>query len=177
MPHPLWPGLCRGTGLLLRSWTRTSLCSPTARPGPRTCCPHQPPDHAPGLSFSVTQNLSCCRYSVSLTPPHFFTAPSSNSNNHMFQFSCSVLSDSLQPHGLQHTRLPCPSPTPGACLNSCPSHQWYHPAISSSVIPFSSCLQSCPTSGSFPMSKLFESGGQSMGASVSASILSMSIQS
>ena len=112
MPHPLWPGLCRGTGLLLRSWTRTSLCSSTARPGPCTCCPHRPPDHAPGLSFSVTQNLSCCRYSVSLTPPHFFTAPSSNSNNHMFQFSCSVLSDSLQPHGLQHCRLPCPSPVP-----------------------------------------------------------------
>ena len=73
LPHPLWLGLCRGTGLLLRSWTRTSLCSSTARPGPCTCCPHRPPVHAPGLSFSVTQNLSCCRYSVSLTPPHFFT--------------------------------------------------------------------------------------------------------
>ena len=66
------------------------------------------------------------------------------------QFSCSVVSNSLQPHGLQHTRLPCPSSTPGACSNACPSRWWCHPTILSSVIPFSSCLQSFPASGSFP---------------------------
>ena len=69
-------------------------------------------------------------------------------------FTRSVMSDTLWPHGLQYTRLPCPSPTPGACLNSCPSSQWYHPTISSSVVPFSFCLQSFPASGSFPMSRL-----------------------
>ena len=92
------------------------------------------------------------------------------------QFSCSVMSDSLRPHGMQHTRLPCPSPTPAACSNSCPLSQWCHPTISSSVIPFSSCLKSFPASGSFPMSQFFASGGQSTGASVSASVLPMSIQ-
>ena len=82
----------------------------------------------------------------------------------------------LQPHGLQHTRPPCPSPTPGACSNSCPSSQWCHPTISSSVIPFSSGLLSCPASGSFPMSQFFTSGGQRIGASASASVLPMNIQ-
>ena len=70
-----------------------------------------------------------------------------------FQFSCSVVSDSLWPHGLEHTRPPCPSPTPRACSNSCPSSWWCHPTISSSVVPFSSCLQSFPASGSFLMSR------------------------
>ena len=92
------------------------------------------------------------------------------------QFSRSVVSDSLWPHGLWHTRLPCPSPTPRACSNSSPLSQWCHPTISSSVIPFSSCLQSFPASGSFPMSQLFASGGQSIGASASASVLPMNIQ-
>ena len=92
---------------------------------------------------------------------------------HILLFSCSVMSDSLQPHGLQHTRLACPSPSPGACSNSCPLSQWCHPAISSSVIPFS-CLQTSPASGSFLMSQLFTSGSQSIGAS--PSILSMNIQ-
>ena len=92
------------------------------------------------------------------------------------QFSCSVMSDSLRPHGLQHTRPPCPSPTPGAYPNSRPSSQWCHPTISSSVIPFSSCLQSFPASGSFPMSQLFASGGQSIGVSASASVLPMKTQ-
>ena len=92
------------------------------------------------------------------------------------QFSRSVVSNSLRPHGLQHARLPCLSPTPGACSNSCPSSQWCHPTISSSVIPFSFCLQSFPASGSFPMSQLFASGGQSIGASPSALVLPMNIQ-
>ena len=91
------------------------------------------------------------------------------------QFSHSIMSDSLWPHGLQHTRLPCPSPTSRACSNSCPS-QWCHPTISSSVIPFSSCLQSFPASGSFPTSQFFASVGQSIGASASASVLPMNTQ-
>ena len=90
-------------------------------------------------------------------------------------FSGSVTSDSLQPHGLQHTRLPCPSPTSRAYSNSCPLSRWCHPTISFSVIPFS-CLQSFPASGSFQMSQLFASGGQSIGASASASVLPMNIQ-
>ena len=82
----------------------------------------------------------------------------------------------LWPHGLQHPRLPCPSPTPEACSNSSPLSQWCHPTISSSVVPFSSCLQSSPASGSFPISQFFTSGGQSIGASASASVLPMNIQ-
>ena len=89
------------------------------------------------------------------------------------QFSHSVVSNSLRPQGLQHAKLPCPSPTPGASSNSRPSSQWCHPTISS-VVPFSPCLQSCPASGSFPVNHFFASGGQSTGAS--ASVLSMNIQ-
>ena len=89
------------------------------------------------------------------------------------QFSCSVMSDSLRPHGQQHSRFPCPSPTPRACSNSCPLSQWCHPTTSSSVIPFSSCLQSFPASGSFPVSQFFTSGGQSTGVSASTSVLPM----
>ena len=92
------------------------------------------------------------------------------------QFSHLVMSDSLRPHGLQHTRLPCPSTTPGACSNSCPLSQWCHPTISSSVVPFFSRLQSFPASGSFPMSQLFTAGGQSIGASTSESVLPVNIQ-
>ena len=86
------------------------------------------------------------------------------------------MSDSFRPHGLQHTSLPCPSPAPEACLNSCPSSRWYHLTISSSVVPFSSCPQSFPASGSFQMSHLFASGGQSIGASASTSVLPMDTQ-
>ena len=82
----------------------------------------------------------------------------------------------LQPHGLQHIRLPCPSPALRACSNSCPLSRWCHPTISSSVFPFSSCLQSFPASGSFPMSQFFSSGGQRIGVSASASVLPMNIQ-
>ena len=92
------------------------------------------------------------------------------------QFIHSVVSDSLQPHGLQHARLPCPSPTPRAYSNSCPLSWWCHPTISFSVIPFSFRLQSFPASGSFQMSQLFASGGQSIGVSASASVLPMNIQ-
>ena len=89
----------------------------------------------------------------------------------IFQFSRSVMSDSLRPHGLQHARPPCPSPAPRVYSNSCPLSQWCHPTISSSVIPFSSCPQSFPASGSFQMSHFFASGGQSIGFSASASVL------
>ena len=92
------------------------------------------------------------------------------------QFSHSVVSDSLWPHESQHTRPPCPSSTPRVYSNSCPLSRWCHPAISSSVVPFSSCPQSLPASGSFPMSQLFSWGGQSIGVSASASVLPMNIQ-
>ena len=92
------------------------------------------------------------------------------------QFSHSVVSDSLWTHELQHARPPCPSPTPGVHLDSRPSSQWCHPAISSSVVPFSSCPQSLPTSGSFPMNQFFTSGGQSIGVLASTSVLPKNTQ-
>ena len=94
----------------------------------------------------------------------------------LIQFSCAVMSNSLQHHEPQHARPPCPSPTPGVYSNSCPSSQWCHPTLSSSVLPFCSCLQSLPASGSFPMSQLFASGGQSIGASASESVIPMNNQ-
>ena len=93
-----------------------------------------------------------------------------------FQFSCSVVSNSLWPHGLQHARPPSPSPTPGVYSNPCPLSRWCHPTISSSVFPFSSFPQSFPASGSFPVSQFFTSGGQSIGVSASASVLPMNTQ-
>ena len=109
--------------------------------------------------------------------PHHLTSyipfPKNDLQTLMYQFSCSVTSDSLWPHGLQHTMFPCPSPTPKACSNSCPSSQWCHPTISSSVVPSSSCLQSFPASGSFPVSQFFAPGGRSIGVSASASVLPM----
>ena len=111
----------------------------------------------------------------------FLRLLSQNQTVSLLLFSWSVVSDSLQPHGLQHAGLPCPSASPGACSNSCPLSQWCHQNISSSVVSFSSCLQSFPASGSFPMSQLFISGGQrwlfiSDGASASASVLPMNTQ-
>ena len=95
---------------------------------------------------------------------------------HSVQFSRSVVSDSLWPHELQHARPPCPSPAPRVHPNSCPLSWWCHPTISSSVVPFSSCLQYFPASGSFQMSQLFTSGGQSIGVSASTSVLLMNTQ-
>ena len=118
--------------------------------------------HVTAMAFSGLQNTPWSRYDFPYLPSGF-----SNS---------SVVSDSLRPHGLQHTRPPCPSPTPGACSNSCPLSWWGHSTISSSVVPFSSCLQSFPALGSFPRSQFFESGGQSIGVSASASVLPMNIQ-
>ena len=112
-------------------------------------------------------SLNYWSYSVDSSP--FWVHPS-------VQFSCSVVSDSLQPHGLQHARPPCLSPTPGVYPNSCPLSQWCHPTVSSSVVPFSSHLQSFPASGSFQMSQFFASGGQSIGVSASTSVLPMNTQ-
>ena len=92
------------------------------------------------------------------------------------QFSCSVVSNSLRPRGLQHSRPPCPSPTSRVCPNSCPLSLWCHPTVSSSVIPLSSCLQSSPASESFPMNQLFALGGQSIGVSASTSVFPMNTQ-
>ena len=103
----------------------------------------------------------------------FFT-PCTFAFNALLLFSCSVMSNSLQLHGIQQARLPCPSPSPRVHSDSCPLSWWCHPTISSSVVPFSFCPQSFPASGSFPMSRLFTSGGQSIGAS--ASVLPVNIQ-
>ena len=120
----------------------------------------------------LTFLFSPCLLVLSLCSPwHGVSPPLGNC-----QFSCSVVSDSMWPHGLQHTRPPCPSPTLGVYSNSCPLSQWCHPTISSSVVPFSSWLQSFPASGSLPMSQFFASGGQRIGVSASASILPMNIE-
>ena len=108
------------------------------------------------------------------THTHTYIYKVTHENRH--QFSCLVMSDSLWPHRLQHARPPCPSPVCAAYSNSCPSRLWCHPAILSSVIPFSSWLQSFSASGSFPVSQVFASGGQSIGVSFSASVLPMNIQ-
>ena len=108
---------------------------------------------------------------LSCIPPHTM-----HHISQLSQFSRSVMSDSLWFHRLQLARPPCPPPTPRVCSNSCPLSRWCHPAISSSVVPFSSLLQSFPASGFFPMSQLFASGGQSIGVSASASVLPMNTQ-
>ena len=121
----------------------------------------------PSLSLLITSSLFSVSLSLSIllcTFIHF---------SFSVQFSSSVMSYSLWPHERQHTRLPCPSPTPRVHPNPCPSSQWCHPTISSSVVPFSSCPQSFPASGSFQMSQLSASGGQSIGVSASTSVLPM----
>ena len=114
------------------------------------------------MPFKTVAYLRSCKVTENSTPVHLL-------------FSWSVVSDSLWPHGLQHTRLPCPLPFPGVCSNSRPLSPWCHPTISSSVIPISFCLQSFPASRSFPMI-WFSSGGQSIGVSASASVRSTNIQ-
>ena len=114
-----------------------------------------------------TERLCCSCWTSGL--PHLVSQSVS-------QFSPSVVSNSLRLHEPQHTRPPCPSPTPGVYPNSCPLSQWCHPAISSSVIPFSSCLQSFPASESFQMSQLFASGGQNTGVSALTSVFPMNTQ-
>ena len=117
-------------------------------------------------------SLSRCRIYLDSILTAFWVS----SSQWNYQFSRSVVSNSLRPHGPQHARPPCPSPTPGVYPNSCPLSRWCHPTIASSVVPFSSCLQSFPASGSFPMSQLFASDGQSIRVSASASVLPMNTQ-
>ena len=123
--------------------------------------------HVLGWEISLTTKTRGLRWLLYLSPSQ---SPSSQRFSSV-QFSRSVVSDSLQPHESQHTRPPYPSTTPGVHSDLCPSSQWCHPAISSSVVPFSSCLQSLPASESFPMSQLFPWGGQSTGVSALASFL------
>ena len=123
-----------------------------------------------GLNPGICIKLLWVSHSSSLNQ----FSPVKKENNASVQSS--VVSDSLQPHGLQHISLPCPSPTPRVSSNSCPFSWWCHPTISSSVVPFSFHIHSFPASGSFPMSQFFSSGGQSIGVSASASVLPMYIQ-
>ena len=128
-------------------------------------CQFQSPNSSPPTLLPPLVSISLSSTSVSL----FLLCKS-------VQFSHSVMSDSLWPYGPQHARPPCPSPTPRVHLNPCPLSRWCHPTISSSVVPFSSCPQSFPASGSFPVSQLFASGGQSIGVSASTSVLPMNTQ-
>ena len=127
------------------------------------------------ISKDSCKKIFTCSYLhvplFALKAEYYFHSPSCCS-----LFSPLVMSNSLKPYELQHTRLPCPSQTPRVCLNSCPLSPWYHPAISSAVAAFSSCLRSFPAWGSFPVSQLFASGGQSIGTSASASVFPMNIQ-
>ena len=127
-----------------------------------------------GVHISVSKMIPCCQ--VPVVPKFFYLYVKKMSILLLLLFSCSVMPNSLPPHGLQHARPPCPSLSPRACSNSCPLSQGCLLTISSSVVPFSSCPQSFPASRSFPMNQLFTSGGQSTGASVSASVLPMNIQ-
>ena len=127
-------------------------------------------------SFSIYFNLILFQISTVYIIKSY-THTHTHTHTHIsVQFSCSVMSDSLRPHESQHARPPCPSPTPGVHSNSCPSSWWCHPAISSSVVHFSSCPQSLPASGSFPMSQLFTWGGRSTGVSALASSLPKNTQ-
>ena len=138
--------------------------------------------HGPQNSFKQA-NSGKCHWTLNILLNLYFQNLSSIHFIHSFhkvfssiQVSCSVVSDSLRPHELQHARPPCPSPTPGVYSNSCPLSRWWHPAISSSVVPFSSCPQSLPASESFLMSQLFTWGGQSIGVSALASVLPKNTQ-
>ena len=150
------------------------LCHPTSV-GPYDSLSHHPNSLSSQHSSLWLSSCIFLPLFIDYVPSHFscvqnFVILSSD------QFSCSVVSDSLRPHESQHTRPPCPSPTPGVHPNPCPSIRWCHPAISSSVIPFSSCPQSLPVSGSFPVSQLFSWGGQSIRVSASISVLPMNTQ-
>ena len=127
-------------------------------------------------SFIRLENIWDCRFLYELNGLTCFSYHFREWLFRLVQFSCSVVSASLWPHGQQRARPPCPSPSPGDCSNSCPSSQWCHLTMSSLVIPFSSCLKSFSASGSLPRSQFLASGGQSLGASASASILPMNIQ-
>ena len=133
--------------------------------------------HKHGLNgLILLSDLSQINLYIQLNPYQNCSRLPISYRNGSIQFSHSVVSNSLWPHELQYARLPCPSPTPGACSNSCPLSRWCHPTISSSVVSSSSHLQSSPASESFQMNQFFTSGGQSIGVSASASVLPMNIQ-
>ena len=136
-------------------------------------CPHTGSLLPPSMYAILRAVQSVGAPKLCLKPTLFFQQTFQFSS---VQFSYSVMSDSLRPHESQHARPPCPSATPGVYTDSRPSSRWCHPTISSSVVPFSSCSQSLPASGSFPMSQLFSWGGQSTGVSASASVLPMNTQ-
>ena len=140
-----------------------------------TLCPDSQATSFPNTDLILSVDASCCRNKkghFQLLSSIHTCVPSCSS----VQFSHSVVSDSLRPHESQHTRPPCLSPIPRVYSNPCPLRQWCHPTISSSVVPFSSCPQSFRASGSFPMSRFFASGGQSIGVSASASVLPKNIK-
>ena len=128
-----------------------------------------------GLPFLTQRDSLPCVHSFFLPVTGWYYKALMSHSLSSVQFSRSVMSDSLQPRGLQHVRLPCPSSTPRACSNSCPLNRWRHPTISSSVISFS-CIQSFPASRSFPVSQFFTSGSQTIGASASATVPPMHTQ-
>ena len=165
-----WIAFCR-VRLFITLWTVTHQ-APLSMGFSRQECwsglPYLPPGDLPNPVMEPASLKS-----PALADRFFITSATCK---YSVQFSLSVMSHSLPSHGLQHIRSPCPSPTPRACSNSCPSSRWCLPTISSSVIPFSSCFQSFSASGSFPMSKFFTSGGQSIGVSASTSVLPMTIQ-
>ena len=152
-----------GTSLVVQ-WLRLHAPNVGSIPG-RGTRSHMPAT-TKGSVAEKTDESTCCNSNLG----------QQNKLRNSVQSSCSVVSDPLRPRGLQYARPPSPSPTPGVFSNSCPSSRWCHPTISSSVVPFSSCLQSFPASGSFPMSQLFTSGGQSIAVSASTSVLPVSIQ-
>ena len=162
--------LCQPPEALLLPW-----CSPTTRPTYFWPTWPKGPQRGRWAWFFLTKlHFFACSWI-----PHYLNKGGDirgKETKSSVQFSCSVVSNSLRPHGLQHTRLPCPSPTPGVCTNSCPSSRWCHSTISSSVVPFSSRLQSFPASESFQMSLFFAPGGQSIGVSASTTVLPMNIQ-
>ena len=128
------------------------------------------------LHSEVCKSATTCRGSTHVTMDTTHMNHLHDWHPSSVQYRCSVVFDSLRPHGLQHARPPCPSPAPGVYSNSCPLSQWCHPTVSSSVVPFSSCPQSFPASGSFLMNQFFASGGQRIGVSASTSVLPMNIQ-
>ena len=143
-------------------WNKSAICVHISFPSHPTFWHHTPLGHCKAPHWAPC--------GVQQAPTHYLFYISS------VQFSHSVMSDSFRPHESQYARPPCPSPTPGVHSNSCPSSWWYHPAISSFVVPFSSCPQSLPWSGSFAMSQLFAWGGQSIGVSALASVLPKNTQ-
>ena len=192
----MWQEWCIQMSLLKLWWPLEHSCSPTWKFWSASCtgarrkyrylwssafCKREMREQQWGLtSRTETDGAASIRKYLSNVLSHIVICTQDRqlywlSTANVYQFGSVAQSClTLWLHGLQHARFPCPSPTPGACSNSCPSSQWYHPTISSSVIPFSSCLQSFPASGSFQMSQFYISGGQSIGAS--ASVLPMNIQ-